>query len=79
MKSSPDEVEVQLKAISSLTPSPKQLDIMADMNLAKTREGVNQLAIKISDFQLPLGVMITEIRPSTVKVTVEKRCAKHSV
>lgn len=76
VKSSPDEVEVQLKAISSLTPSPKQLDIMADMNLAKTREGVNQLAIKSSDFQLPLGVMITEIRPSTVKVTVEKKVRK---
>ena len=76
VKSSPDEVEVQLKTISSLTTSPKQLDIMADMNLAKTREGVNQLAVKSSDFQLPLGVMITEIRPSTVKVTVEKKARK---
>jgi diadenylate cyclase len=49
---------------------------MADMNLAKTREGVNQLAIRSSDVQLPLGVMITEIRPSTVKVTVEKKIRK---
>ncbi|MGD0842829.1 MAG: diadenylate cyclase CdaA [Geobacteraceae bacterium] len=76
VKASPEEVEVQLKAISGLIPSPKQLDITADMNLAKTREGVNQLAIKNDDFQLPLGVMITGINPSVIKVTVEKKVRK---
>jgi diadenylate cyclase len=76
VKASPEDVEVQLKAVSSLTPSPKELDIMADMNLAKTREGVNHLAIKSSDFQLPLGVMVTGINPSVVKVTIEKKVRK---
>jgi diadenylate cyclase len=76
VKASPEEVEVQLKAISGLIPSPKQLDITADMNLAKTREGVNQLAIKNDDFQLPLGVMVIGINPSVIKVTVEKKVRK---
>jgi len=76
VKASPEEVEVQLKTISGLIPSPKQLDITADMSLAKTREGVNQLAIKNDDFQLPLGVMVTGINPSVVKVTVEKKVRK---
>jgi uncharacterized protein (TIGR00159 family) len=76
VKSSPEDVEVQLKAVSSLTPSPKELDIMADLNLDKTREGINHLSIKSSDFQLPLGVMVTGINPSVVKVTMEKKVRK---
>lgn len=76
VKASPEEVEVQLKAISGLVPSPKQLDITADMNLAKTREGINHLAIKNDDFQLPLGVMVIGINPSVIKVTVEKKVRK---
>ncbi|HTY21267.1 MAG TPA: diadenylate cyclase CdaA [Geobacteraceae bacterium] len=76
VKSSPEEVEVQLKAFSSLTPSPKQIDIAADMNLARTREGVNSLSVKSSDFQLPLGVIITGINPSVIRVTMEKKVRK---
>ena len=49
---------------------------MADLDLAKTREGVNQLSIKSSDFQLPLGVIVTGINPSVVKVTMEKKVRK---
>ena len=76
VKTSPEDVEVQLKAFSGLVPSPKQLDIEADVNLAKVREGVNQLAIKSADFQPPLGMMVTAINPSVVKVTVEKKVRK---
>jgi YbbR domain-containing protein len=76
VKSSPEEVEVQLKTFSGLTPSPKKLDIMADVNLAKISEGISQLAIKNDDFQLPLGVMVTGINPSAVKVTIEKKVRK---
>jgi hypothetical protein len=76
VKSSPEDIEVQLKAFSGLVPSPKKLDIEADVNLAKVREGVNQLAIKSADFQPPLGMMVTAINPSVVKVTVEKKVRK---
>ena len=76
VKSTPEDVEVQLKAFSSLTPSPQQIDMTADMNLAKVREGSNNLSIKNSDFQPPLGVIITEIHPPSVRVIIEKKVRK---
>jgi hypothetical protein len=76
VKSSPEDVEVQLKAFSGLVPSPKKLDIEADINLAKVREGINPLAIKSADFHPPLGMMITGINPPVIKVTVEKKVRK---
>lgn len=76
VKTSPDEVDAQLKALSGLVPSPKHLDIEADINLSKVREGVNQLAIKSTDFQIPLGMIVTEINPSVVKVTLERKVRK---
>jgi diadenylate cyclase len=77
VKTSPDEVDVQLKAFSSLVPSPKQLDIEADINLSNMREGVNQISLKSKDFQLPLGLIVTEINPSIVKVTMEKKIRRN--
>lgn len=76
VKNSPEEVEVQVKVISRLIPSPKQLDIVADVDLAKIREGVNQLAVKNEDIQLPLGVVVSGINPSIVKVMTEKKVRK---
>lgn len=76
VKTSPDDVEVQLKAFSGLVPSPKQLDIEANVNLAKVREGVNPLDVKNADIRPPLGMIVTGITPSIVKVTVEKKVRK---
>ena len=76
IKSSPEEVEVQVKAFSRLFDPSKQSDIVADINLAKIREGVNSLAITGEDLHLPLGVVMTGISPSVVKVTAEKKARK---
>lgn len=76
VKSTPEEVEVQLKVFSSLIPSPKQLDIVADLDLANVREGVNNLAVRESDMNLPLGVVVTNVNPSVVKVTVANKVRK---
>ena len=77
VKSSPEEVEVQVKVISRLIPSLKQLDIVADVDLAKIREGANHLAIKNDTLQLPLGVVVSGINPSVVKVATEKKVRKN--
>ncbi len=77
VKSSPEEVEVQVKVISRLIPSPKQLDIVADVDLAKIKEGTNNLAIKNDDLQIPLGVLVSGINPSVVKVSSEKKVRKN--
>lgn len=77
LKSSPEEVEVQLKVISSLIPSPKRLDIAADLDVGKVREGSNLLAVKSDDFHLPPGMTVTGVTPSVVKVTAEKKMRKN--
>ena len=76
MRTVPEEVEVQLKAFSPLLSSPKQLDVVADVNLGRIREGSNQLTIINDDFQVPLGVVVTGINPSVIKVTAEKKVRK---
>lgn len=75
-RTSPEEVEVQLKFISSLIPSPRNLDVVADLNLAGIREGGNTLALKGSDIQVPTGVMVTSISPSVVRVIAERKIRK---
>lgn len=76
VKSSPEEVEVQAKVFSKLIPSPKQLDIVADLDLAKIQEGTNRMTIKSEALQLPLGVVVTGINPSVIRVTAEKKARK---
>jgi hypothetical protein len=76
IKSSPEEVEVQAKIFSKLIPSPKQLDIEADVDLANIREGTTSLTVKNDDLQLPLGVMVSGINPTVVKVTAERKMRK---
>jgi YbbR domain-containing protein len=76
LKSAPEEVEVQLKTFSRLLSSPKQLEVVAELDLERTREGTNSMAITSNDLQLPLGVVVTGINPSIVKVTTEKKLRK---
>ncbi|AJE03961.1 diadenylate cyclase CdaA [Geobacter pickeringii] len=76
VKSAPEEVEVQLKVFSSLIPSPKQLDIVADLDLSNVREGVNNLAIREGDMKLPLGVVVTTVNPPMARVTVARKVRK---
>jgi len=75
-RTTPEEVEVQLKFISSLIPSPKNLDVVADLDLANLREGSNQLAVKGDDFRLPTGVVVAGVKPSVVRVIAEKKNRK---
>jgi len=75
-KSLPEEVDVQLKVFSSLIPSPKQLDVVAEIDLAKVHEGTNQLSMRNEDFKLPIGVKISQIKPSFIKIIVAKKVKK---
>nr|WP_082002750.1 diadenylate cyclase CdaA [Geobacter sp. OR-1] len=76
MKNVPEDVEVQLNVFSSLIPSPRQLDIVADINLAKLREGISVLPIRTDDFKLPLGVVVTSVKPSSVRVHADRKVRK---
>jgi uncharacterized protein (TIGR00159 family) len=76
VRSYPEEVEVQVKSFSSLTPAPTKLDITATVDLTGVREGQANIRIKNSDFALPSGMMITSVSPSSVKVVTEKKVRK---
>ncbi|UFS68685.1 diadenylate cyclase CdaA [Geomonas sp. RF6] len=72
-RSTPDEVEVQLKSFSTLVASPKELNVSVDLDLSRTKEGVNILQIRKEDIKLPPGLSVAGVPRSPVRVTVEKR------
>lgn len=76
MKSTPEEVELRLNFFSSLTASPKDLDLAADVDLARIKEGGNSIPLSLGDIQMPLGMKVTEINPGTVKVVAERKVTK---
>jgi diadenylate cyclase len=75
-KSSPDEVEVQLKTFSNLIPTPKEGEIAVDIDLSKIREGFNNIAIEKEDFKLPPGIVVSRVKPSVLRINIEKKTRK---
>jgi diadenylate cyclase len=69
----PDEIELQLRAYSNLVASPKDLNVVVDLDLAKVKEGGNTLLIRKEDIKLPPGVTVATLNRSTVKVTAERK------
>jgi uncharacterized protein (TIGR00159 family) len=76
VRSSPEEVDVQLKSFSSLTPAPAKLDISANVDLSGIREGQTAVRIKNSDFALPSGMAVSSVTPSSIKVVMERKVRK---
>lgn len=76
MKTTPEQVELRLNFVSSLTASPKDLDLAADVDLARIREGINSIPLSAGDIRLPLGMKVTEISPGSVKVVAERKISK---
>jgi len=73
MQSYPEEVTLQLKSFSSLTPAPSTLDISANIDLSEVSEGQTMVRIKNSDFSLPSGMAVTSVTPAAVKVVTERK------
>lgn len=73
VRSAPEEVDVQLKSFSSLTPLPSKLDIAADIDLSGIREGQTTVRIKHSDFNLPSGMAISGVNPASIKIVTERK------
>ncbi|WP_240731955.1 YbbR-like domain-containing protein [Geobacter sp. FeAm09] len=76
LRSSPEEVEVQVKSFSSLTPTPAKLDIAADIDLSGAREGQAVVRIRNSDFKLPSGMVVGSVTPSSIRIVMEKKVRK---
>jgi len=75
-RSYPDEVDLQLKAFSNLVASPKQLDIVVDLDLSKVREGSNNIQISAEQIKLPPGVVVVSMQRSVIRVTAERKAPK---
>lgn len=73
IKSEPEEVDLQLKALSSLIPTPKSTDLGADLDLSGIREGTTTLPIRNDSVKLPLGVVLSAVTPTSVKVTTDRK------
>ncbi len=77
-RSYPDEIDLQLKTFSNLVGSPKNLDIVVDLDLAKVHEGTNTVQISKDQIKLPPGVVVVNLDRSLVRVTAEKKQPKAS-
>ncbi|WP_367618974.1 diadenylate cyclase CdaA [Pelotalea chapellei] len=76
VKGLPEEVDVQLKSLSSLAPLPSRIDIAADVDLSEIHEGHNTIRIKASDFTLPSGMEMSSVTPAAIKVVAERKKRK---
>jgi diadenylate cyclase len=70
VRSNPDEVTVRLRSNSGLAPSPRHLDLAADVNLSGVSEGQNALRITPNNIRVPGGVTVVGVEPGVVRVTV---------
>jgi uncharacterized protein (TIGR00159 family) len=76
LRTIPEEVTVQVKAMSSLTPPPSKLDLTADIDVSKIVEGTTALRVNHTNITAPAGMTITSVSPSTVRVSTEKKLRK---
>jgi len=67
---SPEEVTVRLRSNSGLTPSPRQLDLTADLDLGEVQEGHNIMRVSLSHVRVPSGMTVIGIEPTTVRIIV---------
>ncbi len=76
MKASAEKVEVQItgkrRLVSSLTPE----QVQAFLDLKGITFGVHRLVLNQDNIELPLGLEVVRLTPSTVKVEMEQRVEK---
>ncbi len=76
LRTVPEDVTVQIKAMSSLAPPPSKLDLTAEIDASKILEGTTSLRVNHTDITVPSGMIITSVSPSTVRVSAEKKLRK---
>lgn len=75
-RSNPDEVDLQLKSFSTLVGSPRQLDIVIDLDLSRVKEGNNNIQISKEQIKVPTGVMVVNMERSLIRVTAARKPRK---
>jgi uncharacterized protein (TIGR00159 family) len=72
----PEDVTVQIKAMSSLAPQPSKIDLTAEIDASAIAEGTTLLRVNQSNITAPSGMIITSVLPSTVRVSSENKLHK---
>jgi uncharacterized protein (TIGR00159 family) len=70
VRSFPEEVTVRVRSSSGLSPSPRQLDLTADLDLSGVTAGQNTLRLTTAQIHAPSGVSVVGVEPPTVRVTI---------
>lgn len=76
LKTTPEQIEVQLKSLSSLSPPPSKIDLTVELDASEVKEGVTNVRIRNSDLNLPSGLSVMSIKPSNIRVSAEKKLRK---
>lgn len=76
LRTLPEDVTVQIKAMSSLAPTPSKLDLTAEIDASKISEGTTAIRVGHDTIAAPSGMTITSISPSSVKVSAERKVRK---
>lgn len=72
----PEDVTVQIKAMSSLAPPPSKLDLTAEIDASGITDGVSTLRVTHANITTPAGMTITSVSPSSIRVSAEKKMRK---
>jgi len=76
LRTAPEDVTVQIKAMSSLAPPPSKLDLTAEIDASRITEGTTAIRVNHTDITAPSGMIVTSVSPSTVRVSAETKLRK---
>jgi diadenylate cyclase len=76
LRTLPEDVTVQIKALSSLAPPPSKLDLTADIDASGISEGTTAIRVSHTAITAPSGMIITSVSPPTVRISAEKKIRK---
>ena len=77
LRTLPEEVTVQIKAMSSLTPPPSKLDLTAEIDASSISEGTTAIRVNHANITVPSGMIILSVSPSSIRVSTEKKMRKN--
>lgn len=72
MKKDVDKVDITIQGRVSVLKDVKDSDIKASLSLSDVKEGENIFSITKSNIQIPKGVQIGQIKPSAIKVDIDR-------
>lgn len=77
LRTLPEDVTVQIKALSSLAPPPSKLDLTAEIDASGIREGTTAIRVSTTDITAPSGMIVTSVSPSTIRFSAERKVRKN--